>query len=119
MRLATLGGIALGLAVSVTTGTALADATPTGIELGLRSGYSIPLGNSTGAPSGASAPNLSDTVNGMVPIWFDAGYRFNKNMMVGANFQYGIGFVNSDKNPGCKMSGVSCSVSDLMFGVQF
>jgi hypothetical protein len=119
MRLATLGGIALGLAVSMTTGTARAEPSPTGIELGLRLGYALPLGNTTGAPNGASAPNLSDVISGVFPIWIDAGYRFNRNMLIGANLQYGIGFVNTDKVTGCKLGGVSCTASDVMFGVQF
>ena len=119
MRVATVGGGTLVLAASATTVTALADATPTGIELGLRSGYSIPLGNSQGAAGGATAPSLSDTVNGMVPIRVDAGYRFNENMFVGANFQYGIALVNTDKNQECKQSGESCTANDLMFGFDF
>jgi hypothetical protein len=119
MRLGNLGGIALGLAVSITTATALAETTPTGVELGLRMGYSVPLGNSTGGANGGPAADLSDSVNGVFPIWFDAGYRFNKNMFVGANFQYGVGFVNTDKSAACKLGGVSCTASDLMFGIDF
>jgi outer membrane protein W len=50
----------------------------------------------------------------MIPIWVDAGFRFNPNLYVGAFFQYGIGFVNKDKNPQCEQ--ISCSVSDIAFG---
>ena len=96
--------------------TARADATPTGIEVGLRTGVAIPLGNMQ-----ESLP-LSDTIHGAIPIWIDAGYRLHPNAMIGAFFQYGIGLVNSDGTAlGAKICGSSdnCSVSDIMFGLQF
>lgn len=120
MRFAIVAAGALAASAVVFSGNpARADATAQGIEVGLRTGYAIPLGNTVGAPSGASAPSLGDTVSGMVPIWVDAGYRLNPNMMVGAFFQYGLAFVNTGKNPTCSQSGVSCSANDLMFGAQF
>jgi outer membrane protein W len=120
MRFAIVAAGALAASAVVLAGnTARADATPTGIEVGLRSGYALPLGNSTGAPSGQTAPNLSDSISGMVPIWLDAGYRLNPNMMIGAYFQYGIAFVNTGKVQACNTGGVSCSANDLMFGAQF
>lgn len=111
------------VAAVVTTGSAArADATPTGIELGLRSGYALPLGNAAG---GTGDNSLSNIYNGVIPIWIDAGYRLNPNIMIGAYFQYGIGLLNTSKaslgggtNGGCNASGVSCSGSDMMFGVQ-
>ncbi|HEX8794171.1 MAG TPA: hypothetical protein VF765_24680 [Polyangiaceae bacterium] len=123
MRFAIVAAGALAASAVVLSGnTARADATPTGIEVGLRSGYAIPLGNLVGAPSGQTAPNLSDTISGMVPIWLDAGYRLNPNMMIGAFFQYGLAFTNNGTKSlfsGCGTSGVSCSANDLMFGAQF
>jgi hypothetical protein len=115
MRLIT-GSVFAMTALILTARTARADSTPTGVELGLRTGYSLPFGDVTGGSNGGS---LSSTVNGVLPIWIDAGYRFNPNMVLGANFQYGIGFVNTGKAPGCSASGVSCTSSDLMFGVNF
>lgn len=123
MRFAIVAAGALAASAVVFSGNpARADATPTGIEVGLRSGYAIPLGNLAGAPSGATAPNLGDTISGMVPIWLDAGYRLNPNMMIGAFFQYGIAFANTGNKSflaQCANSAVSCSANDLMFGAQF
>jgi hypothetical protein len=114
MRLFIAGSVVAVSALMLTARTARADATPTGVELGLRTGYSLPFGDVAG---GGNA-SLSDAINGVLPIWLDAGYRFNPNMYVGANFQYGIAFLNTSKPP-CNASGVSCSGSDLMFGIDF
>jgi outer membrane protein W len=118
MRFAIIAAGALAASAVVLSGnTARADATPTGIEVGLRSGYAIPMGDAQG---GSPSVSLSDTISGVIPIWVDAGYRLNPNMMVGAFFQYGIAIINSKaEGGGCGQSGVSCSGSDMMFGAQF
>ena len=70
----------------------------------------------TGTPGTNTAnDNLSDGVIGMVPIWLDLGYRVNPSIYVGGFFQYGFGFVNKDKSPGCNQ-GLNCSVHDIAFG---
>ena len=120
MRFAIVAAGALAASAVVFSGnTARADATPTGIEVGLRTGYSLPLGSVQGGVNGQPSQALGDALSGMLPIWVDAGYRLNPNMMVGAFFQYGIGFVNTSKATGCSQNGVSCSANDLMFGAQF
>jgi len=123
MRFAIIAAGALVASAVVLSGnTARADATPTGIEVGLRAGYAIPLGDAVGAPSGGQSTSLSNAFSGMIPIQVDAGYRFTPNMMVGAFFQYGIGMIatgNGSLGAACNQSGVSCSGSDLMFGAQF
>jgi hypothetical protein len=106
-----LAAAAVALTCATTGGTARAEGSA--VQLGLRTGYALPLGN------GAGDTSLSDVVSGMIPIWIDAGYKLNPNMVIGANFQYGIAFVNSDKIQGCSGGGVSCSANDIMFGVQF
>lgn len=95
-----------------------ADATPTGIEVGVRTGYALPFGDAVGAPSGGQTSALGDMFSGMIPIWVDAGYRLDPNMMIGASFQYGFAMINSSHNPACSQNGLSCSGSDVMFGVQ-
>ncbi len=115
MRIGLFASVAVG-GVLLTGGTALADGVNSGIEVGLRTGYAIPFGNSVGAPAGASAPNLSDTISGAIPIWIDAGYRFaSPNLFVGAYFQYGIGINGSQltQGPGCQ-----CSTNVVMYGLQ-
>lgn len=120
MRFAIVAAGALAASAVVLSGnTARADATPTGVEVGLRTGYAIPLGDAAG---GNPSTSLSNVYSGMIPIWVDAGYRLNPNMMVGAFFQYGITMLNTGNGSplqGCSTSGVSCSGNDMMFGVQF
>src|SRR5258708_5651677 len=90
-----------------------AESGPSGIEVGLRTGYAIPLGQSTSA----SGDNLSDVISGQIPIWFDVGYRAPQQIYVGAFVQYGIGFL-ADKltnASGCGKN-VSCSVNDIQAG---
>lgn len=123
MRFGIVAAGALAASAVVLAGnTARADATPTGIEVGLRAGYAIPLGDAAGAPSGGQSTSLSNVYSGMIPIQIDAGYRLNPNMMVGAFFQYGIAMIATGSGSigaQCSTGGVSCSGSDMMFGAQF
>jgi len=82
-----------------------------GIELGVRVGYGLPLGTAYGV---AGLPNtkLSDLISGMIPFWADVGYRIDPNWYVGGFFQFGLGFVPSSLCPG-----ISCSENDLRFGL--
>jgi Outer membrane protein beta-barrel domain len=120
MRFPIIAAGALAAAAVVLSGnSARADATPTGIEVGLRSGYALPIGDIF------QWKGLGDGVNGAIPIWIDAGYRFRPNAMIGAFFQYGIGLVNPHGagfplvNGETCGGGSDCSASDIMFGVQF
>jgi len=97
-----------------------------GVALGVRTGYGIPLGSTAGrtssSASGAgaqaattntsSAPALSDTISGQVPIWLDLGYRVNAHLYLGLFGSYGFGLAPTDL---CK--GITCSVSDIRFGL--
>lgn len=79
-----------------------------GLELGLRVGYGLPLGDAQ------KDSKLSDGITGQVPIWLDVGYRINPNIYAGAYFAYGFAFVNKDKF--CA-NGADCSASDMRFGI--
>jgi hypothetical protein len=114
MRLTILGCIAAAASSVAIAGAAhAADASPTGLELGLRTGYAIPFGDRV------SATPITDTIKGAVPAWFDVGYRFNPNMYVGGYVQYGFGFINNGDKIGCSTSGYSCSLNIVMFGADF
>ena len=98
--------------------SALATEEPTGVEVGLRTGYALPMGDAMGQTPGVkSDTTMSDVISGGIPIWVDAGYRLTPNVYIGGFFQYGILFINTDHETYCKASGISCSANDIMFGV--
>lgn len=90
------------------------------VELGLRTGYALPVGPALGTPNASSSSaattalnaDLSDTVSGRVPIWLNAGYRLNKNIYFGLFGSLGFGVLPTNV---CK--NVDCSADDLHFGV--
>jgi hypothetical protein len=88
----------------------------TGLEVGVRTGYGIPIGNADGATP------LHDVISGMVPIWVDLGYRATPSTYWGAYVQYGFGSMDTD--PGkpegpCASSIISCSTTDWRVGFSF
>jgi hypothetical protein len=102
---------------------------PAGFEVQLRTGYMVPFGGMTGEPG----DNLSNSVNGVVPLWADVGYRIgHPNLFLGAYASYG-GVLMNTSNPStttvsnagttiqletCGSSGISCSGNQIMFGVE-
>ncbi len=85
-----------------------------GLSLAVRTGYGIPLG---GLGNGV---DLSQWLSGVVPFQIDVGWRFTPQLYAGAYFEYGIGILGSAAKAGylCDQ-GVSCSGSQLRFGVDF
>lgn len=88
--------------------------------IGLRLGYGVPLGSAAKNDDGSSN-KMSDGFGGQVPIWLDLGYMVTPNLMLGLYGQYGFGSVSGQLKSICDQAsaaGVSCSVSDIRFGVQ-
>jgi hypothetical protein len=81
-----------------------------GLRIGLRSGYGLPFGKPYDADE-----TLRGFVNGVIPIWVDAGYRFNPSIYVGAYGVFGYGLVHTTETQ-CG-TGVSCSAYDVRVGV--
>jgi hypothetical protein len=104
--------------------TAFLSATPalaagsgdSGFELGVRTGYAFSAGH-LGAPPDGMDEHVGDYVSGQWPFWIDAGYRLDHSLYLGAFFQYGVGFVNDDRQDYCRNANVDCSASDVRFGV--
>jgi hypothetical protein len=82
-----------------------------GLSLAIRGGYAIPMGSITGA----AGDDLSQLMSGAIPLQFDLGWRFSPHWYAGAFFQYAFGSVGSTL--ACATAGVSCSASDIRFGV--
>lgn len=100
------------IALAVGSWSSNARASDGGFSLGLRLGYGIPMGTVVKDDAGASI-SLSDGISGKIPIWLDAGWRFDPSMYLGAYFEYGPAFVKD-----CP-AGIDCSASDVRLGVNF
>ena len=59
-----------------------AEQAASGIEIGARLGYAFSAGHLGAPPNGTDNP-LGDYVGGQVPLWLDAGYRFNHDAVPG------------------------------------
>src|SRR4051812_42885643 len=77
-----------------------------GLAFGIRGAYHVPIGT-----LGASA-QLPGIVAGGIPLWIEAGYRFNRNVYAGAVLQWASNF-----SANCPI-GARCSSSDLRVGVE-
>jgi hypothetical protein len=76
-------------AVACTSISAHADE-ESGVGVGVRVAGAIPFGNSD------TADTMSDSQRAMLPIWFDLGYRFNRNVYLAVFYQYGVTFPPSN-----------------------
>jgi hypothetical protein len=87
-------------------------------HLGVRIGYSLPLGNTNDSTTSAGLvkTSLSEAVSGGIPVILDLGYRLTPRVMLGVYGQYGYVFVK-EGDAGCP-SGGECSGADYRFGVQ-
>ena len=89
--------------------------------LGLRLGYALPMG-ATAENDDGSSNNMSDAVAGHFPIWLDVGYMVSRDFLLGFYGHYAFGGVAGPLKAECdaaSSAGVSCSASDVRFGVQF
>jgi hypothetical protein len=89
------------------------------IQIGVRSGYAFPFGKAAG-----DAADLDSVVAGQVPMWLDAGARFQGGLFVGLHASYGFGTLSGAFDRACdraKSAGadVSCDVSDVRTGIEF
>jgi len=82
-----------------------------GVQIGLRSGFGLPFGK----PYDADV-SLKGDFKGVIPIWVDAGYRFNPAMYLGAYGMFGYGLMNTGNNV-CGADGVSCSGYNVRVGI--
>ncbi len=86
----------------------LAHADGVGVNLGLRTGYSIALGDSV------ANSKLSDGISGAIPLHLDATYAITPTINAGLYFGYGIGMAGSKSPP----DGVTVKNSTLAYGLQ-
>jgi hypothetical protein len=84
-------------AASASTASASGASADTKYQLGVRIGFSVPLGG------------ISDALGGTLPIWVDGGYRFSPRLILGGYARFALAFTV----PGCI---ASCSGYALGLG---
>jgi hypothetical protein len=82
------------------------------LEVGLRTGYGVPIGRATRD----AATELSELVSGQVPIGVDFGARINGHVAFSLYYSYGFGLVGSYLREACdlfegSMTGATVDVS--------
>lgn len=87
---------------------------PSGLQLGARLAYGLPLGRL------AEGTDLSSVDNGMSSLQIDAGWRFVRRLFVGVYGQYGSLMLAHDGalGGGCRRPDVDCTGRDWRLGVQ-
>jgi outer membrane protein W len=83
--------VAAGAAAALACTSILAHADEeSGVAVGVRVGGAIPFGNSD------AEDTMSNAQRAMLPVWFDAGYRFNRHIYLAVFYQYGVTFPASN-----------------------
>jgi hypothetical protein len=95
------------------------EASPPAFHLGMRTGYSLPMGAAQSADSAAGIGDvaLSDVVVGVVPVILDLGYRVTPRLMLGLYGQYGDAVLKENDN-GCPREAEDCSAAQYRFGIE-
>ncbi len=94
----------------------------TGVQLALRTGLSIPLGDASGAPRDEQRERYSV----QVPFVFDIGAKFWPNVYIGGYLGFGVGAEGAnerveelcDDNDGNTENDIECSAYTLRIGVE-
>lgn len=84
------------------------------VRFGLRFGYAFPMGG-IGTLTGGQSLSLSSSYNGLIPIWFEAGYRISKRITVGLVFVYSFPSLVCGTEGGLDYE---CSGSNVRLGLQ-
>jgi hypothetical protein len=85
----------------------------TAFEVGVRAGFSFPLGDSTQGKA------LSDEVGPSFPLTFELGARLFGRYELAAVGEYAIGSVNSNTSSGCYTGSNACTASTGQVGGEF
>jgi hypothetical protein len=85
-----------------------------GFQLGLRTGYQVPMGNANGGPNG----QMSNFFAGQVPIFIELGGKPIPNLFVGGYLGLGFGGAAGDFDAGCKSANLNCATLSVRLGAE-
>jgi hypothetical protein len=60
---------------------------------------------------------MTNSFNGQLPLWLDAGYRISPELYVGGFLQFAVIFPVNNTTTGCGQMGVSCGGNDINAGI--
>ncbi|KYG10963.1 hypothetical protein BE21_58455, partial [Sorangium cellulosum] len=83
-----------------------------GIQMAVRSGYAIPMGDATGA----GADELSRSFGGQVPVLIEVGFKSGDSIFFGSYAGLGFGGPGSAADALCSSSGLSCDAQTFRLG---
>ncbi|WP_044986327.1 hypothetical protein [Sorangium cellulosum] len=83
-----------------------------GVQMAVRSGYAIPMGDATGA----GADELSSSFGGQVPVLIEVGVKSGDSVFFGLYAGLGFGGPGSAADAQCSSSGLSCDAQTFRIG---
>lgn len=124
MKLKVLSAATCGVLASLSTAALAAESAPpasSGFQLGLRTGYAIPLGKVDEEPVAPGEPDItamSNTFGGQVPFIVDIGGKLSPSIFLGGFLGLGIGGAGGNLKTLCDGSGLSCSTATFRIGAE-
>jgi hypothetical protein len=91
-----------------------APAARTGFQMGLRTGYAVPLGKLAGGARG----DMSDFTTGQVPIFVEIGGKIVPNFFLGGYLGLGFGGAAGFMDSVCTGSNLTCVAVGVRFGIE-
>jgi hypothetical protein len=104
MRKLTILGVALSAFLPV--------AAEARVSLGVRLGYAMAGGDAV------KDGQMTDVIDGAIPIQLDLGYMVMPDLTIGAFFSYGFGRLGSEISDECDAFDLDCSASNMRLGVR-
>jgi len=87
-------GLLAGTAAADETGASAPSRASRRLHLALRTGFGLPLGEYADVQALAGSRDddnaIGDDTYGVIPIWFDAGYRLTDKLLLGGYFMFGL-----------------------------
>lgn len=124
--LAALGALAVRDAHAAENQAPAGEASVRRLHLALRTGFGLPLGEYANVQALAGVRDAENSIRddtyGVIPIWFDAGYRLSERLLVGGYVMFGVVLPKTAPrdNPlggGCP-EGFDCFASGVRLGAQ-
>ena len=89
----------------------------TGFQLGLRTGFALPMGKIAEA-EGGSSEKLSDFTSGQVPLFVDIGAKVIPNLFIGGYVGFAFGGAGGDTADICDQQDLDCLSVGFRIGVE-